>query len=138
MDNFPPNFAKTKRGANGKFLPKSRIFSCWKIPLPRLAPSRSGLAKLQAFASHPPFPSATSALFRHLPEYLEGRTPKRKMSFPFLEKIGRAQIRKARNIFSFWDCRVKRGGGGTIRAYDLVSSHHALRACDIICFGNRF
>jgi len=36
---------------------------------------------------------------RHLPEYLEGRTPKRKMSFPFSEKIGRAQIRKARNIF---------------------------------------
>jgi len=34
------------------------------------------------------------------------------MSFPFLEKIGRAQIRKARNIFSFWGCRVKRGGGG--------------------------
>ncbi|MDP1760179.1 MAG: hypothetical protein Q8L01_01855, partial [Candidatus Woesebacteria bacterium] len=41
-------------------------------------------------------------------------------------------------IFSFWGCRVKRGGGGTIRAYDLVSSHHALRACDIICFENRF
>jgi len=33
-----PNSPKTKRGANGKFLPKSRIFSCWKIPLPRLAP----------------------------------------------------------------------------------------------------
>jgi len=77
-------------------------------------------------------------LFRHLPEYLEGRTPKRKMSFPFLEKIGRAQIRKARNIFSFWGCRVKRGGGGTIRAYDLVSSHHALRAWHITDFGNRF
>jgi len=27
-----------KQGANGKFLPKSRIFSYWKIPLPRLAP----------------------------------------------------------------------------------------------------
>ena len=60
------------------------------------------------------------------------------MSFPFLEKIGRAQIRKARNIFSFWGCRVKRGGGGTIRAYDLVSSHHALRAWHITDFGNRF
>src|SRR3989338_7052999 len=34
------------------------------------------------------------------------------MSFPFSEKIGRAQIRKARNIFSFWGCREKRGGGG--------------------------
>jgi len=47
-----------------------------------------------------------------LPEYLDGRTPKRKMSFPFSEKIGRAQIRKVRNFFSFWGCRVKRGGGG--------------------------
>ena len=43
---------------------------------------------------------------RHLPEYLEGRTPKRKMSFPFSEKIGRAQIRNARNIFLFG---VRRG-----------------------------
>ncbi|MBU1684469.1 hypothetical protein KKC56_03365, partial [Patescibacteria group bacterium] len=50
----------------------------------------------------------------------------------------RAQIRKARNIFSFWGCRVKRGSGGTIRAYDSVSSHHALRAWHIIDFGNRF
>ena len=30
-----------------------------------------------------------------------GRTPKRKMSFPFSKRIGRAQIRKARNIFLF-------------------------------------
>ena len=46
------------------------------------------------------FAKTSSALFRHLPEYLDGRTPKRKTSFPFLEKIGRTQIRKARNIFS--------------------------------------
>jgi len=45
-----------------------------------------------------------------LPEYLEGRT-QRKMSFPFSAKIGRAQIRKARNIF-LWGCRAERGGGG--------------------------
>jgi len=31
-----------------------------------------------------------------------------------------------------------RGGGGTIRAYDLVSNHHALGACRIICFEKRF
>jgi len=47
---------------------------------------------------------------RHLPEYLEGRTPKKNV-LSFLEEIGRAQIRKARNIF-LWCCRVKRGGGG--------------------------
>ncbi|MEK7193269.1 MAG: hypothetical protein AAB652_00595 [Patescibacteria group bacterium] len=33
---------------------------------------------------------------------------------------------------------MKRGGGGTIRAYDSVSSHHALRAWHITDFGNRF
>jgi len=47
---------------------------------------------------------------RHLPEYLEGRTPKKNV-LSFLEEIGRAQIRKARNIF-LWCRRVKRGGGG--------------------------
>ncbi|MBU1246770.1 hypothetical protein KKD51_02250, partial [Patescibacteria group bacterium] len=66
------------------------------------------------------------------------RNPERKTPFLFSEKIGRAQIRKARNIFSFWGCRVKRGSGGTIRAYDSVSSHHARSAWHIICFENRF
>jgi len=65
---------------------------------------------------------------RHLPEYLEGRTPKKNV-LSFLEEIGRAQIRKARNIF-LWGCRAERGSGGAIRrAYDLGQSHHALRAC---------
>ena len=44
---------------------------------------------------------------RHLPEYLEGRTPNKNV-LSFLEEIGRAQIRKARNIF-LW---CPRGGGG--------------------------
>ena len=47
---------------------------------------------------------------RHLPEYLEGRTLKKNV-LSFLEEIGRAQIRKARNIF-LWCRRGKRGGGG--------------------------
>src|SRR3989338_5183282 len=47
---------------------------------------------------------------RHLPEYLEGRTSKKNV-LSFLAEIGRAQIRKARNIF-LWCRRVKRGGGG--------------------------
>jgi len=36
-----PNSPKTKRGANGKFLPKSRIFACWQIPRPLLTRLRS-------------------------------------------------------------------------------------------------
>ncbi len=47
---------------------------------------------------------------RHLPEYLEGRSPKKNV-LSFLEEIGRAQIRKARNIF-LWGCRAERGSGG--------------------------
>src|SRR3989338_3551107 len=46
---------------------------------------------------------------RHLPEYLEGRTPKKNV-LSFLEEIGRAQIRKAGNIF-LWCPPSPRGGG---------------------------
>src|SRR3989344_6281874 len=53
--------------------------------------------------------------------------PQRKMYFPFSKKIGRAQIRKARNIF-LWGCRVKRGGGGALdrKSTRLNSSHMSL------------
>ena len=100
---------KENSGANGKFLPKPLLFHL------RLPNSKTNQPKFWQILSSPKnsFAKTSSALKPHaLPEYLEGRTPKRKMSFPFLEKIGRAQIRKARNIFSFWGCRVKRGGGG--------------------------
>src|SRR3989344_2366388 len=134
MTNPAPNSPKTKRGANGKFLPKPLLFHL------RHPNSKTNEPKFCKILSSPKnsFAKTSSALFRHLPEYLEGRTPKRKMSFPFLEKIARAQIRNARNIFSFWGCREKRGGGGTIRAYDSVSSHHALRAWHISDFENGF
>jgi len=55
------------------------------------------------------FAKTSSALFRHLTEYLEGRTPKKNV-LSFLEEIGRAQIRKARNIF-LW-CPPYSAGGG--------------------------
>src|SRR3989344_1360730 len=135
MTNPAPNSPKTKRGANGKFLPKPLLFHL------RHPNSKTNEPKFCKILSSPKnsFAKTSSALFRHLPEYLEGRTPKRKMSFPFLEKIARAQIRNARNIFSFFGGgRERRGGGGTIRAYDSVSSHHALRAWHISDFENGF
>jgi len=79
---------------------------------------------------------------RHTARILGGQNPKKKNVLSILEKIHPRENQKSKEHFSFWGCRVKRGGGGAIvRAYDLVSSHHALRACDIItslCFENRF
>ena len=37
--------------------------------------------------------------FRHLPEYLEGRTPKEKHPFLFQKKFHPRQIKKARSVF---------------------------------------
>ena len=48
----PPPPKQKEEQAEDSF-PMSRIFSRWKIPRPRLAPSCSDLAKLQVFASHP-------------------------------------------------------------------------------------
>jgi len=49
---------------------------------------------------------------RHTARILGGQNPKKKNVLSFLEKIHPREKQKARNIFSFWGCRVKRGGGG--------------------------
>src|SRR3989344_4744369 len=73
-----PNSPKTKRGANGKFLPN-----------PLLCHLRHPNSKInepkfwQVLSPKNSFAKTSSALFRHLPEYLEGRTPKEKHPFLF-------------------------------------------------------
>ena len=84
------------------------------------------------------FRFAESVLKPHaLPEYLEGRTPKEKHPFLFQEKIHPRQIRNARSVFSFGVAGVLASAWGFLRAYALVSLHHALRACHIICFESK-
>ena len=83
------------------------------------------------------FRFAESVLKPHaLPEYLEGRTPKEKHPFLFQKKFHPRQIRNARSVF-FGVAGVLASAWGLLRAYDLVSSHHTLRACYIICFENK-
>ena len=85
------------------------------------------------------FRFAESVLKPHaLSEYLEDRTPKEKHSFLFQKKFHPRQNQNARSVFSFGVAGVLTSAWGFLRAYDLVSSHHALRAWHIICFENRF
>jgi len=69
---------------------------------------------------------------------LGGQNPKEKCPFHFQEKIHPRQIRNARSVFSFGVAGVLASAWGFLRAYDFGQSHHALRACDIICFESRF
>ena len=133
--NPAPNFAKTKRGANGKFLPKPLLFHL------RHPNSKTNEPKFwQILSPKNSFAKTSSALFRHLPEYLEGRTPKEKHPFLFQKKFHPRQIRNARSVFSFGVAGVLASAWGFLRAYGAVSSHHARGACEVItslCFGNR-
>ena len=55
---------------------------------------------LAEFPPHPPSAKPEHRIEpRHLPEYLEGRTPKEKRPFHFQKRIPRAHIRNARNVF---------------------------------------
>ena len=102
-----PNFAKTKRGANGKFLPKPLLFHL------RHPNSKTNEPKFwQILSPKNSFAKTSSALFRLLPEYLEGRTPKKNV-LSFLEEISPPPNQESKRHF-FWCCRVKRGSGGTI------------------------
>ena len=75
---------------------------------------------------------------RHTARILGGQNPKKKNVLSILEKIHPRENQKSKEHFFFLglpsEARRWRGFRG---AYDLVSSHHALRACHIICFGNR-
>ena len=123
---------KENSGANGKFLPKPLLFHL------RHPNSKTNQPKFwQILSPKNSFAKTSSALFRHLPEYLEGRTPKEKHPFLFQKKFHPRQIRNARSVFSFGVAGVLASAWGFLRAYGAVSSHHARGACDIIGFGNR-
>src|SRR3989344_331215 len=131
-----PNFSKTKRGANGKFLPKPLLFHL------RHPNSKTNEPKFwQILSPKNSFAKTSSVLKPHaLPEYLEGRTPKEKHPFLFQKKFHPRQIRNARRVFSFGVAGVLASAWGFLRAYRAVSSYHARGACEVItslCFGNR-
>ena len=87
---------KENSGANGKFLPKPLLFHL------RLPNSKTNEPKFwQILSPKNSFAKTSSALFRHLPEYLEGRTPKRKMSFPFSRKISPPPYQRSKEHFFF-------------------------------------
>src|SRR3989338_3252708 len=85
---IPP---KENSRANGKFLPKPLLFHL------RLPNSKTNQPKFWQILFSPKnsFAKTSSALFRHLPEYLEGRTPKEKHPFLFQKKFHPSHIPKA-------------------------------------------
>src|SRR3990167_5922264 len=49
---------------------------------------------------------------RHTARILGGQNPKKKNVLSILEKIHPRENQKSKRHFSFWGCRVERGGGG--------------------------
>jgi len=115
-----PNSPKTKRGANGKFLPKPLLFHL------RHPNSKTSQPKFWQILSSPKnsFAKTSSALKpRHTARILGGQNPKKKNILSFLGKITPAKIRKSKEHFFFLglpsEARRWRGFRG---AYDLGQS----------------
>src|SRR3989344_3818648 len=127
---------KENRGANGKFLPKPLLFHL------RHPNSKTNEPKFwQILSPKNSFAKTSSALFRHLPEYLEGRTPKEKHPFLFQKKFHPHQIKNARSVFLSGLPRLceavaeryerTRQFGATTRFARAISRHQG-------CFQNTF
>ena len=103
-------------GASGGFLPKPLLLRL------RHPNSKTNEPKFwQILSPKNSFAKTSSALKPHaLPEYLEGRTPKKNV-LSFLEEIGRAQIRKARNIFLWCPPRLCEAVAGLIHSFSFRS-----------------
>ena len=91
-----PNSPKTKRGANGKFLPKPLLFhlrhpNSKKQNQPKFCGVLSPKNCLR---------KTSSALFRHLPEYLYGQNPEKKTPFPFSKEISPPPNQESKRHFS--------------------------------------
>ena len=85
---------KEIRGANGKFLPKPLLFHL------RHPNSKTNQPKFwQILSPKNSFAKTSSALFRHLPEYLEGRTPKKNVLSIFKKKFTPAKSKKQETFF---------------------------------------
>ena len=111
-------------GASGGFLPKPLLL---RLRLPNS--KKISRVFCEILSPKNSFRKTESALVPPPARILGGQNTKEKCPFHFQKKFHPRQIKKARNIF-LWCCREKRGSGGTIRAYDSVSSHHARGACD--------
>ena len=111
VNSVRPEFRQKKTdGASGGFLPRppaggKRAEAKRKIKIPRKIDFRFAESVLKPHA---------------LPEYLEGRTPKKNV-LSFLEEIGRAQIRKSKEHFSLVSAEALRGGGGTVHSFSFRS-----------------
>ena len=102
---------KEKSGASGGFLPKPLLLH---LQHPN---SKTNQSKFwQILAPKNCFAKTSSALFRHLPEYLEGRNPERKTPFPFSKEISPPPNQKCKECFSFGVAEALRGSGGTIHS----------------------
>ena len=62
---------------------------------------------------------------------------KKKCPFRFRKNPPPRKSKEQGTFFLFGVAGVLASAWGFLRAYDLVSPHHARGACDIICFGNR-
>ncbi len=85
------------------------------------------------------FRKTESALFRHLPEYLEGRAPKEKHPFLFQKKFHPRQIRNARSVFLSGLPRLCEAVAERYeRTRQFRATTRSARAISRDCFQNKF
>ena len=148
-----PNSPKTKRGANGKFLPKPLLFHLrhpnsktnepkfWQILSPKNSFAKTSSIELalefrQFLLWRNPTSPATT-----IPKKENGSRGKSKQNAWWRGEGGATERERSRaHSLSSVEWTLRRDG--ICRgAYDYISHHHTLRACDIItslCFGNRY
>jgi hypothetical protein len=148
-----PNFSKTKRGANGKFLPKPLLFHLrtpnskknepkfWQILSPKNSFAKTSSTELalefrQFLLWRNPTSPATT-----IPKKENGSRGKSKQNAWWRGEGGATERERKNTVVPDsvlkWTLRrdgIRRG------AYDYISHHHTLGACEVItslCFGNR-
>ena len=145
MENSSPNPSfsiwdfRTQKQMSRSFGESSSYRSCTPFTFLSTKCSRSCESVPHFLTPKNSFAKTSSALFRHLPEYLEGRTPKEKHPFLFQKKFHPCQIRNARSVFLSGLPRLCEAVAGRFihhcdfarNTFELCPEHTAVSGADV-------
>src|SRR3989338_3660156 len=117
MYSFARISPKENSGASGGFLPKPLLLRLRHPNSKKISRVFFEILSPKKFVSQNPTPIPP----RHTAGMLGGQNPKKKNVLSFLEEIGRAQIRKARNIFLWCPPRLCEAVAGLIHSFSFRS-----------------
>src|SRR3989344_1904951 len=122
-----PRMDPFRSGTKNSRVVEAQYRNCICIFCPPRIPPKQKEEQMENSSPNPSFSICDIRIQKQISRRF-GKSFPQKIVLP--KEISPPPNQKCKEFFSFGVAEALRGSGGTIRAYEAVSSHHTLRACD--------